>query len=104
MTACGFVSLFCNIIKYLVPRATSCGRNQSYCLRSEPRRKVVYFHACGVYAKHIVIPLKGVGGRVNIEVDVLGKYVERSMASVLQRLSVIESRLGIHAGSSGQDG
>jgi hypothetical protein len=30
--------------------------------------------------------------QVNIEVDVLGKYVERSLASVLDRLDVLESK------------
>ena len=37
--------------------------------------------------KHIVVPLKSDDGtgKVNIEVDVLGKYVERSMRSMLER-------------------
>ncbi len=56
--------------------------------------------------KHIVVPLKPADGtgRVNIEVDVLGKYVERSMASVLQRLAVVEAKLGITAGAGGGAG
>ena len=29
---------------------------------------------------HIVLPTRAVGDRVNVEVDVLGKYVERQMA------------------------
>lgn len=39
----------------------------------------------------IIIPSKAEGGKVNLEVDVLGKYVERSLSSVLDRLSALEA-------------
>lgn len=38
--------------------------------------------------KHIIVPHKGVGDRVNLEVDVLAKYVERSMGATLEALRV----------------
>lgn len=34
------------------------------------------------------------GDAVNIEVDVIAKYVEKSMASVLGRLEALEAKLG----------
>ena len=56
--------------------------------------------------KHIVVPLKPADGtgKVNIEVDVLGKYVERSMSSVLERLARVELVLGLGDGVGGGGG
>lgn len=44
---------------------------------------------CGTQ-QHVVIPNKSKGDKVNLEVDVLGKYVERSLSSVLDRLGTLE--------------
>jgi len=41
----------------------------------------------------IIIPQKKVGDAVNLEVDVISKYVEKSMASVLARLEALEAKL-----------
>lgn len=61
--------------------------------------------------KHIIMPQKTIGQRVNIEVDVMGKYIERSthglvymietmntqftnvMDKLTQRIDSIENRL-----------
>lgn len=40
--------------------------------------------------QHVGIPKKSTGDKVNLEVDVLGKYVERSLSSVLDRLGALE--------------
>lgn len=40
--------------------------------------------------QHVGIPKKSPGDKVNLEVDVLGKYVERSLSSVLNRLGALE--------------
>lgn len=40
--------------------------------------------------QHVGIPKKSAGDKVNLEVDVLGKYVERSLSSVLDRLGALE--------------
>jgi riboflavin synthase len=40
--------------------------------------------------KKIVVPLKAVGDKLNIEVDVLGKYAESALASVTPRLEQLE--------------
>jgi riboflavin synthase len=41
----------------------------------------------------IVIPAKMVGAKVNLEVDVLGKYSENSLAVLLPRLEALEARV-----------
>lgn len=43
--------------------------------------------------QHVGIPSKTAGDKVNLEVDVLGKYVERSLSSVLDRLGAMERSL-----------
>lgn len=42
--------------------------------------------------RHIILPRKSIGERVNIEVDVMGKYVEKSMDWMVQRLLVMEQQ------------
>ncbi|KAE9346244.1 hypothetical protein PF008_g8375 [Phytophthora fragariae] len=44
---------------------------------------------------HIILPLKKVGDRVNLEPDVLGKYAARSMGGVLERVDALERQLQI---------
>jgi riboflavin synthase len=41
--------------------------------------------------KHIVLPDKPVGDKVNLEVDVIGKYVERSLAGLSERVEALEA-------------
>lgn len=43
--------------------------------------------------KKIIVPLKSVGDKVNIEVDVLGKYSESALAAVLPRLEALEAKV-----------
>lgn len=43
--------------------------------------------------QHIIIPKKAVGGKVNLEVDVMSKYVERSMDAVNERIDRLEAKL-----------
>ena len=45
--------------------------------------------------KHIIVPQKAVGDKVNLEVDVVSKYVERSLGNISERLSRIEAALGL---------
>lgn len=42
---------------------------------------------------HIVLPLKKVGDKVNLEADVLGKYAARSVAAVTDRIDALEQQL-----------
>jgi riboflavin synthase len=41
----------------------------------------------------IIIPAKKVGDTVNIEVDVLGKYSENTLAALLPRLEALEAKV-----------
>jgi riboflavin synthase len=43
--------------------------------------------------KKIILPAKMVGDKVNIEVDVLGKYSENSLSMLLPRLEALEARV-----------
>jgi riboflavin synthase len=43
--------------------------------------------------KKIIIPAKMVGDKVNLEVDVLGKYSENSLAILLPRLEALEAKV-----------
>ena len=43
--------------------------------------------------QHIIIPKKKVGGKVNIEVDVTAKYVEKSMAALVERVAALEEQV-----------
>ena len=40
--------------------------------------------------QHIIVPNKAVGDKVNIEVDVTAKYVEKSMAALVGRVEELE--------------
>ena len=41
----------------------------------------------------VIIPKKAVGDKVNLEVDVIAKYVEQGLASVMSRLEALEAKL-----------
>ncbi len=41
----------------------------------------------------IILPKKAVGAKVNLEVDVMGKYVERAMGATASRLEQLEARV-----------
>jgi riboflavin synthase len=43
--------------------------------------------------QHIIIPKKPLGGKVNIEVDVTAKYVEKSMSALLGRVEALEEQV-----------
>lgn len=43
--------------------------------------------------KKIIFPAKGVGAKVNIEVDVLGKYSENVLAALVPRLEALEAKV-----------
>ena len=53
---------------------------------------------------HVIMPHKPVGGKVNIEVDVMGKYVQRSLSSILARMTEIERVLSIKQSKGGYEG
>lgn len=42
---------------------------------------------------HIILPNKAVGEKVNLEADVLGKYIQRSMESLVERIEALEEKV-----------
>ena len=43
--------------------------------------------------RQVIIPKKAVGDAVNLEVDCIAKYVEQSLAAVVERVEALEKRL-----------
>ena len=43
--------------------------------------------------KKIIIPAKSIGDKVNLEVDVLGKYSENALAALIPRLEALEAKV-----------
>ena len=41
----------------------------------------------------VIIPKKKLGDKVNLEVDVISKYVEQSLAAVVARVEALEKKL-----------
>ena len=58
-------------------------------------------HAAGTFnfmliaftQQKVIIPTKSVGDNVNLEVDVIAKYVEQSLAAVVARVEALEQTL-----------
>ncbi|CAN0135533.1 unnamed protein product [Ascophyllum nodosum] len=80
-----------DLMRYIVPKGfisvdgtslTVCEVNYEECWFS--------FMLVAYTQRNVIIPSKSEGDTVNLEVDVLGKYVERSLSSVLDRLSALE--------------
>ena len=42
---------------------------------------------------HIIVPNKEVGDTVNLEADVMGKYIEASMGSLMERIAALEQKV-----------
>mmetsp|Transcript_35101 Transcript_35101/g.71566 ORF Transcript_35101/g.71566 Transcript_35101/m.71566 type:complete len:282 (-) Transcript_35101:278-1123(-) len=50
----------------------------------------------------IVVPLKDVGATVNLEADVFGKYVERSVSALVDRVDVLEKQVQALIAAAGE--
>jgi riboflavin synthase len=42
---------------------------------------------------HVIIPHKEIGDEVNLEVDAMGKYVEKSLAAVMSKINEMDEKL-----------
>ena len=51
------------------------------------------FMLVGYTQKKIIIPSKMKGDKVNLEVDVLGKYSETAIAAIIPRLEALEAKV-----------
>ncbi|CAM9641870.1 unnamed protein product [Discosporangium mesarthrocarpum] len=81
------------LMRYIVPKGFIAvdGTSLTVC-EVDNERCWFTFMLVAFTQKHIALPGKPVGSKVNLEVDVLGKYVERSLESVLGRLHSLEER------------
>jgi riboflavin synthase len=84
------------ILKYIVPKGFIAidGTSLTVCeVDTRPDQSWFTFMLVEYTQKKIIIPAKPVGGLVNIEVDVLGKYAESALANVLPRIADLEKRV-----------
>jgi riboflavin synthase len=82
------------LIKYIVGKGFIAIDGTSLTVvEADTKEKCFTFMLVDYTQKKIVIPSKIVGDKVNIEVDVLGKYSENSLAMLLPRLEALEARV-----------
>lgn len=85
-----------NMIKYIVPKGFIAidGTSLTVCeVNNQPGESWFTFMLVEYTQKKIIIPSKQIGGLVNIEVDVLGKYSESALAGVTSRVEALEARV-----------
>lgn len=82
------------MIKYIVPKGFIAvdGTSLTVC-EVDYTASTFSFMLIGYTQAHVVIPLKKAGGLVNLEADVIGKYVEKSLDALEQRVAALEKRL-----------
>jgi riboflavin synthase len=83
-----------DMLKYIVPKGFIAidGTSLTVC-EVDYTEQFFTFMLVGYTQKKIVIPAKLVGEKVNIEVDVLGKYSENALAALMPRLEALEARV-----------
>jgi riboflavin synthase len=83
-----------DMLKYIVPKGFIAidGTSLTVC-EVDYTEQFFTFMLVGYTQKKIVIPAKLVGEKVNIEVDVLGKYSENALAALVPRLEALEARV-----------
>jgi riboflavin synthase alpha subunit len=83
-----------NIVRYIVPKGFIAIDGTSLTVVDvDIERRSFSFMLVEYTQKKIIIPQKSIGEKVNLEVDVLGKYSETAMASLLPRLEALEARV-----------
>lgn len=83
-----------DILKYTVPKGFIAidGTSLTVC-EVDFTEQFFTFMLVGYTQHKIIIPTKLVGGKVNIEVDVLGKYSDNALAALVPRLEALEARV-----------
>jgi len=81
-----------DLIRYIVPKGFIAidGTSLTVC-EVDLKESWFSFMLVEYTQKKIVITNKDIGGLLNIEVDVLGKYSESALAAVLPRIEELES-------------
>lgn len=85
-----------DMLKYIVPKGFVAvdGTSLTVCeVDSRPNESWFTFMLVEYTQKKIIIPAKHVGDPLNIEVDVLGKYSENAIATLLPRIEQLEARV-----------
>eukprot|EP00537_Pseudo-nitzschia_pungens_P008750 CAMPEP_0172364080 /NCGR_PEP_ID=MMETSP1060-20121228/7290_1 /TAXON_ID=37318 /ORGANISM="Pseudo-nitzschia pungens, Strain cf. cingulata" /LENGTH=395 /DNA_ID=CAMNT_0013087001 /DNA_START=218 /DNA_END=1405 /DNA_ORIENTATION=- len=83
-----------NIVRYVVPKGFIAIDGTSLTVVDvNVEQRTFGFMLVEYTQKKIIIPQKKIGEKVNLEVDVLGKYSETAMASLLPRLEALEARV-----------
>ena len=83
-----------SIVRYVVPKGFIAIDGTSLTVVDvDTQRRTFSFMLVEYTQKKIIIPQKGIGEKVNLEVDVLGKYSETAMASLMPRLEALEAKV-----------
>ena len=83
-----------NIVRYVVPKGFIAIDGTSLTVVDvDTKQRTFSFMLVEYTQKKIIIPQKGIGEKVNLEVDVLGKYSETAMSSLLPRLEALEAKV-----------
>eukprot|EP00979_Chaetoceros_neogracilis_P017948 scaffold10544_cov269-Chaetoceros_neogracile.AAC.1 len=90
------VKVSSDLLRYIVPKGFVAidGTSLTVC-EVDTRREESWFTFMLVEytQKKIIIPTKEIGGLLNIEVDVLGKYSESALAAIMPRIEELESKV-----------
>ncbi|KAG7370374.1 riboflavin synthase subunit alpha [Nitzschia inconspicua] len=83
-----------DLIKYIVPKGFIAIDGTSLTVVDvDTVAKTFSFMLIEYTQKKIIIPQKQVGEKVNLEVDVLGKYSETALAALIPRLEALEAKV-----------
>ena len=83
-----------NLLRYIVPKGFIAIDGTSLTVVDvNPEEKWFTFMLVEYTQKKIIVPQKVVGSKVNLEVDVLGKYSENALVALLPRLEALEARV-----------
>ncbi|CAM9804437.1 unnamed protein product [Chrysoparadoxa australica] len=83
-----------DLIRYIVPKGFVAidGTSLTVC-EVNAQESWFTFMLVAYTQQHVIIPSKTHGSKVNIEVDVMAKYAERSLGAVLDRLETLETQV-----------
>jgi riboflavin synthase len=82
------------MIRYIVPKGFVAIDGTSLTVVDVNMEELWFTFMLVAYTQQkIIVPSKEVGDRVNIEVDVLGKYSESALATLLPRLEALEAKV-----------
>lgn len=84
------------LLRYIVPKGFVAidGTSLTVCeVDTRLEESWFTFMLVGYTQQKIIIPSKEIGGLLNIEVDVLGKYSESTLAAIMPRIEELENKV-----------